>query len=88
MTITHDNVKLGPPTNPDNMLTVPYSSLTTPLITSGFPFVANNGRFGTLTFEAGKSKLFLIRDKNNLITTTPRGTALSGELTDLSQFFQ
>ncbi|MFW0718217.1 hypothetical protein [Pedobacter sp. N23S346] len=68
--------------------TVPYSSLTTPLITSGFPFVANNGRFGTLTFEAGKSKLFLIRDKNNLITTTPRGTALSGELTDLSQYFQ
>ncbi|MFD2287590.1 hypothetical protein GJU39_20550 [Pedobacter petrophilus] len=68
--------------------TVPYSSLTTPLITSGFPFVANNGRFGILNFEAGKSKLFIIRDKNNLITTTPRGTALSGELTDLSQYFQ
>ena len=67
---------------------VPYSSLTTPLIPSGFPFVANNGRFGVLNFEAGKSKLFLIKDKSNLITTAPRGSALSGELTDLSQYCQ
>jgi len=67
---------------------VPYSSLTTPLIPAGFPFKANDGRFGVLNFEAGKSKLFVVRDKNNLITTTPRGTALSGELTDLSQYFQ
>ncbi|MGQ7857147.1 hypothetical protein ACUN24_23150 [Pedobacter sp. WC2501] len=67
---------------------VPYSSLTTPLIPAGFPFKANEGRFGVLNFEAGKSKLYVIRDKNNLITTTPRGTSLSGELTDLSQYFQ
>lgn len=66
---------------------IPYVNLAPPILTNGFPFTPNLGRFGELKFEAGKSKLLVLRDSRFLIGT-PRGTALSGTFTDLSQYFQ
>lgn len=67
---------------------VPYSSLVSPLIVNGFPFKANDGKNGALFFEAGKSKLFNLKDKSFVVATPSRNSLLSGEFEDLSSYFQ
>ncbi len=67
---------------------VPYVNLAPPILTNGFPFAPNMGRYGELKFEAGKSKLILMRDSRNLVASPARATLLSGTGTDLSQYFQ
>lgn len=69
--------------------TVPYNSSSAPFIPNGFPLKQNEGfSGGTISFEAGKSMLVLIKDNRTIKTTVPRATYLSGVITDLSQYFQ
>lgn len=68
---------------------IPYNSTSAPFITNGFPLKQNEGYSGsTISFEAGKSMLVLIKDARTLKTAAPRATYLSGIITDLSQYFQ
>lgn len=67
--------------------TVPYTTTSAPFVLATFPFKPNEGRYGEINFEAGKSKLFVINDTKNVLANT-RGTYFSGKITDLSQYFQ
>ena len=67
--------------------TVPYTTTTAPFVLATFPFKPNEGRYGEINFEAGKSKLFVINDTKNVLANT-RSTYFSGKITDLSQYFQ
>jgi len=67
--------------------TVPYTTTSAPFVLATFPFKLNEGRYGEIIFEAGKSKLFVINDTKNALANT-RSTYFSGKITDLSQYFQ
>ena len=67
--------------------TVPYTTTSAPFVLAAFPFKQNEGRYGEINFEAGKSKLFVINDTKNVLATT-RSTYFSGKTTDLSAYFQ
>lgn len=67
--------------------TVPYTTTSAPFVLATFPFKPNEGRYGEINFEAGKSKLFVINDTKNVLANT-RSTYFSGKITDLSQYFQ
>jgi hypothetical protein len=68
--------------------TVPYNTATPGFASASFPFKENEGRYGDFNFEAGASKLWLIKDRKNTRTAAPKGTYFSGEITDLSKYFQ
>jgi len=69
--------------------TVPYTTTVAPFILATFPFKQNEGQLGgTIAFEPGKSMMLLIKDTKSLKTTLPRATAITGVITDLSQYFQ
>ncbi len=68
-------------------ITVPYTTTSAPFVLATFPFKPNEGRYGEINFEAGKSKLFVINDTKNVLANT-RSTYFSGKITDLSQYFQ
>lgn len=65
---------------------LPYTS-GSPLVLAGFTLKPNEGRYGILNFEAGKSKLLLLKDARTLVVTG-RSIYVSGAFTDLSQYFQ
>ncbi|QIL42272.1 hypothetical protein G7074_25240 [Pedobacter sp. HDW13] len=67
--------------------TVPYTTTSAPFVLATFPFKPNDGRYGEIIFDAGKSKLFVINDSKNVLAST-RSTYFSGKITDLSQYFQ
>ncbi len=67
--------------------TVPYTTTSAPFVLATFPYKPNEGRYGEINFEAGKSKLFVINDTKNVLANT-RSTYFSGKITDLSQYFQ
>jgi hypothetical protein len=66
--------------------TVPYTTTSAPFVLAAFPFKPNEGRYGEITFETGKSKLLVINDTKNVLATT-RSTYFSGKITDLSEYF-
>jgi len=66
---------------------VPYNTTASPFVNAAFPFKQNEGRYGSISFEANTSKLFIIKDTKNLGATT-RSTYFSGAITDLSQYFK
>ncbi|WP_316804278.1 hypothetical protein [Pedobacter nototheniae] len=66
---------------------VPYTTTAAPFIAAAYPFKPNDGKYGLLNFEAGKSKLFIIKDSKTQLLV-PKGSYLSGIATDLSQYFQ
>ncbi|NQX38538.1 hypothetical protein SAMN05421820_101566 [Pedobacter steynii] len=65
---------------------LPYTS-GSPLVVAGFTLKQNEGRYGILNFEAGKSKLLLLKDSRALVAAT-KSIYPSGAFTDLSQYFQ
>jgi hypothetical protein len=66
---------------------VPYTTTSAPFVLAAYPFKPNQGRYGEINFEAGKSKLFVINDTKNVLANT-RSTYFSGKITDLSQYFR
>lgn len=56
-------------------------------VSATFPFKQNEGRFGSISFEANASKLLIIKDARNQLAAT-RSTYFSGTITDLSQYFR
>jgi len=66
---------------------VPYTTTSAPFVLAAYPFKPNQGRYGEINFEAGKSRLFVINDTKNILANT-RSTYFSGKVTDLSQYFR
>lgn len=66
---------------------VPYTTTAPPFVSATFPFKQNEGRFGSISFEANASKLLIIKDARNQLAAT-RSTYFSGTITDLSQYFR
>lgn len=66
---------------------VPYTTTASPFVNAAFPFKQNEGRYGSISFEANSSKLFIIKDTKNLAGAT-KSTYFSGAITDLSQYFK